>query len=223
MAHGHHGAGNMQIVRVILPECFDQFWAVVLLDYAGAGRRLLWSPAHRTWLPNRAYTPGFVEQPLIEFAPQPYSEDVDAVPEIAARLVQRRVCYRCGATKLFDHFIAPDVLGNASMYCVQLPDPSVVASSGGSGQKKHWGTMLGCSAVKQEFWINQWGTETVRYGNALIANDVRDYDWCARCTSMAANIAGGSNEPASVDQYATAYEHDLLEERAKNRRLREAR
>jgi hypothetical protein len=213
----------MHVVRVILPECFDQFWAVVLLNYAGAGRRLLWSPVHRTWLPNRSYIPGFAQQPLIDFAPQPYSDDLDAVPELAAELVRRRVCYRCGATKLSDHFIAPDVLGNASIYCVQRPNPSVVASFGGSGQKKHWGTMLGCSAVRQEFWINQYGDETVRYGNALIANDVRDCDWCARCTSVAANIARGSDETVSIDQYAIDYEHDVLKERAKNRRSREAR
>jgi hypothetical protein len=142
---------------IILPTAFDQLWAVVTYEHFGGGKRLLWSSAYRVWLPSRDFGPGFVSTPIPDYAGQSYDYELAAIPALTDKLIQSGVCQRCGLSDLQDHFVAPDVYGMAAIYCVQMPDNSIVESFGGSGDRKHWGSLNGCSAVKHDFHIDSWG------------------------------------------------------------------
>lgn len=212
---------TLSAVDTILPASFDQLWAVVVYEQLGGGRRLLWSSVDRTWLPSRHYGSGFVSAPVPGYAGRPYDDELTAIPLLTDKLTRDGVCQRCGLSNLRDHLVAPDVYGAAAIYCVQLPDKSIVESSGGSGTRKHWGSLSGCSAVKSAFFTDSWGEEHVWFGEGLVASHVRDWDWCNRCTGTAANIARGAEERgARAAAYAQALEDELLETRKANRARR---
>jgi hypothetical protein len=212
---------TLSAVETILPAPFDQLWAVVTYGQFGGGRRLLWSSVHRTWLPSRDYGPGFVSAPILGYAGRPYDDQLTAIPVLADNLTHDGICQRCGLSDLRDRFIAPDVYGAAALYCVQLPDKSIVESFGGSGIKKHWGSLNCCSAVKAAFYTDSWGEGHVCFGGVLVASHVRDWDWCNRCTGTASNVACAAEEkdtPAAA--YVRALEDELLRNREANRARR---
>jgi hypothetical protein len=208
-------------VDTILPASFDQLWAVVTYEHFGGGRRLLWSSVHHTWLPSRDFGFGFVTAPVPGFTGRPYDDELTVIPVLAERLTHAGVCQQCGLSELQDHFIAPDVYGSPAIHCLQMPSKAIVGSFGGSGTRKHWGSLDGCSAVKHEFYTNSWGGESIYFGEGLVASHVRDWDWCNRCTGAAANIASAAQgKGMSPAAYVQARKDDLLRERKANRASR---
>jgi hypothetical protein len=112
----------------------------------------------------------------------------------------------------------------AAIYCVQMADSSIVGSFGGSGTRKHWGSLNGCSAVKNDFQTDSWGEEYVTFGEGLVASHVRDWDWCTRCTAAAANVArAAETQGVSPAAYVQAREDELLRTRKANRASRRDR
>jgi hypothetical protein len=230
---------------------FNRLWAVVAyesIDTAGAsGQRLLWSPEQQAWRRDYQYAhTGFSPKPTNA---QPDAEYVASVVALLGtheqRLERNESCPQCWLPRgtnfmysaaseleeynaarrdqfLVDHFVAPDVFGKPAMYCVQRPDKSVVASSRGSGEKKHWGSIWGCQAVEPEFFTDRWDGEHVYYGEGMVASDVRDRSWCSRCTGSADNIADQHRELDSAALHALAQhaERELLERRAANSKRR---
>jgi len=193
---------------------------VVVREERGAAGRLLWSPGRQHWLPAASYGPGFANEQVDPDSTAPSSEDLARVLHLGAEFATRG-CQRCGLTGLDDHLIAPDVYGQLTRYCVQLPDPTVVCSFGGTGDRKHWGSPYGCSAVRPGFRTTEYGEEQVEYGEGLIAARVRDWDWCVRCAQTAATIARSA---AAVDLPAATYVENelsqLLTRRSQNRLAR---
>lgn len=201
-----------------LPSELDDFWAVVVNAWHSGGTRLLWSTTLQDWLPSRAYGDGFAASPVADGDLTPYDDEVQAIPGLARRLLTDRVCQRCGLSDLQDHLIAPDVFGDAAMYCVQMPDPSVVSSSGGSGSKKHWGALGGCGSVGPEFLTTAYGEEQINYGDGLVASHVRDWQWCSRCLTAARNLASAADRQGRpVADFLRDRERDLLANRHANR------
>jgi hypothetical protein len=205
---------------------FDRLWAVVAyesMDTARiSGQRLLWSPEHQVWCRGYSYgAPGFSPEPTNA---QPDAEYVagalallDRAGDYCPYLPRRRT--QCGQPIKGDHFVAPGVCGEPVLYCVQRPDKTVVSSSGGSGNMKHWGSIFGCHAVKSRFWFDDaWEEadreEHVSYGEGMVASDVRDSAWCSRCARV------GEPDSAAVYARADEAERDLLERRAANRAKR---
>lgn len=173
-----------------MPKVFDELWAVVLYDYQGGGRRILWSTRYRAWLPSTGYGVGFTETPVVRYDVRPQAEDLSGVTDLVDVFVENGVCQRCGLSELGEHFVAPDVFGITSLYCVQQPDPRVVGSFGGGGNRKHWASRFGCPAVRPEYFTGREDDRWVDYGEGLIASHVRDWGWCSRCAGAANNLAG---------------------------------
>ncbi|WP_162788385.1 hypothetical protein [Amycolatopsis albispora] len=176
-------------MNAILPKSLDDFWAVVVYESYGGGTRLLWSPEHHDWLPSNAYGSGFVRMPVPGYEGRPYDDELSGAIALADELLRRRICQRCGLSDLEDHFVAPDVFGTAALYCLQQPDPRVVSSFGGTGTRKHWGSRLGCASVRAKYFTDRDNERYVDYGEGLVASHVRDWEWCARCTGAAGNVA----------------------------------
>jgi hypothetical protein len=215
---------RLYAVDSTLPASCDQLWAIVAYAHSGAGRRLLWSPAHRAWLRSRDFGPGFLSTPVPGDDGRPYDDELAAIPALATELIRSGICQRCGLSDLGDHFIAPDVYGMSAIYCVQMPDRSIVESFGGSGTRKHWGSLNGCSAVKAGFYTDSWEEEHVSFGEGLVASHVRDWSWCNRCTGSAANITSAANAKGiSPAAYVQAREDELLRTRKANRARRHCR
>lgn len=104
-------------------------------------------------------------------------------------------CQRCWTSSPGSHFITPDVHGDAELYCLQMPAYSVVDSSGGSGQVKHWGSPYGCHSVDQSVDTSSAGREPYLgpraayvFGRPLPADEVINRDWCSRCSGFASNV-----------------------------------
>jgi hypothetical protein len=90
----------------------------------------------------------------------------------------------------------------------------VVGSFGGSGTRKHWGSLNGCSAVRNGFYTDSRGDEHVCFGEGLAASHVRDWDWCSRCTGAAANFAhAAETEGMPPAAYVQDMEAELLRTR----------
>jgi hypothetical protein len=203
-------------------ETYGKSWAVVTDESYGGGARLLWSRTYKTWLPSRRYGRGFVTEPTPGEERQPYEAQLAAIPELTGRLLDVRMCQRCGLSDLEDHFIAPDVWGNSTLYCVQRPAPTVVYSSGGGGDRKHWGSLSGCSSVQAQFLVDErFGEESVVYGESMVASHVRDYAWCSRCGNAAWNVSqAAAREGVSPQRLVEDQERRRLEGRASRRRQR---
>lgn len=203
-------------MQTIVPDSFDRLWAVVVHDSPG-GRRLIWSSEHRTWLPEYDFRDGFVATPLGSLTFAPASGEVGAVVPLTERLLRDRICQHCGLADLEDHFVAPDVFGEPSLLCVQMPHPQIVGSSGGNGARKHWGAIDGCSAVRGTFSTASWGEEQIDFGTPLVASHVRDWEWCSRCAGAAGNIAVAADAAGvAPKEYEQDRENALLRRRQAN-------
>lgn len=216
-----HGGSTISAMDTIFARSADQMWAVVVYQHFGDGRRLLWSSNHHAWLPSYAYGQGFATTPPSDFDGRPYEDDLAAIPELIDEFIRDGICQHCGLSGAEDHFIAPDVFGDAALHCVQKPNRSVVASFGGDGMHKHWGSLHGCSAVKSEFYTDTYGLEYVHFGEGLVASHVRDWDWCSNCTRSAVHIAkAASSKGVPPAKYVHDREYEVLRSREKNRDTR---
>lgn len=125
----------------------------------------------------------------------------------------------------------PGVLGEPTIYCVQVPSPHVVASRGGTGRSKHWGSPFGCSAVAPSItglttWtedgslpnLYQMPAAAFAYGEPLSAHDVIDMPWCSRCAGAAWNLSMTVKDAAK----ARELKHHI-EERSERAMLRPSR
>lgn len=213
------------MTEMIVPRQLDELSAAVIEpDYEG---RMRWSNQTRGWHAAR-YGRGYAAKPLDPSdLGRSGQQMIEQVAQVASRAddLRRRGCYRCGQPQLADHFVAPDILGQPHLYCVQLPDPQVVS---GGGTKKHWGTPHGCQAVSPHFFIERFPggdeDETVTFGDPLVATLVRDLEWCSRCRGAAHNVASAAAEKGvGLDQYVRHAEELLLGTRAANRAARQGR
>ncbi|NMO50413.1 hypothetical protein HH310_04300 [Actinoplanes sp. TBRC 11911] len=190
---------------------FSRFYAVVLGHWAGGGRRIRWSTQHNAWVRGEAYgrylaDPWLTEPGQTFGRPDgPAEEDQVAASALANSVVKPDgrpfFCQRCWGSGPESHFIAPDVYGDPELYCVQMPAYSVVDSSGGSGEVKHWGSPYGCQSVDQSIDTASTGREPYLgpcaayvFGRPLPADEVINRDWCSRCTGFASNVKHNAAE-----------------------------
>ncbi len=208
-----------------IPAVFDELWAVVVEpDEWG---RLKWSPTHQDWLPwldsSIGYLRGFATAPLS----QPLREDIVArMPALvseAAEAIQKRFgnrshCTRCGGG-VADHYATPDVFGDAEIYCVQLPDKSLVPGS----TVKHWASLDACRRVTPRYVSDQHGDEWIEYihGDGVPAYLAVSQPWCRDCRTAAKSVAARANaEGLTTKIWLRNNERERLDTRRGNRRHR---
>lgn len=183
-------------------ERFDDLFAVVLnADYGGD--RVRWDAEVQEWLCSDEWGYGFRRQE----APHrvgtgewtmrsrvygPSVSDVQKAHSIVADLVRDRMCQWCGRGEVRFHGIAPTVFGDPELVCLFRADPRCVASFGGGGRAKHWGSTWGCRYVRGES-VGVPGRLTLKsgyllYGEPLDAFEVFDRPWCNTCTGTAWNV-----------------------------------
>lgn len=112
----------------------------------------------------------------------------------AAQLLPKAARTYCAHCHLIDteaHAIVPDIWGEPQLLCVFRPDPAVVESFGGNGQRKHWGSRYGCAsvagtAVQGREWGPTYGR--FRYGMPVTTHDAVEWRWCSRCQGTAWNV-----------------------------------
>lgn len=151
-----------------------------------------WSPSHGAWL--RRHWAGWAEDPVA-------GDDVDPEQlDIALRLIEEFLaswsCARCGGVaRAESHFVALDVIGEPTVYCVQLPSFEAVHSSGGQGRAKHWGSPYGCHAVEATVIEERVPGLDVNgviggfvYGLPFTADEMLTAEWCSRCSEAASRM-----------------------------------
>lgn len=203
-------------------DAFSQFYAVVLDHEAGGSYRVRWSSRHAAWLSTYPYaSPGrspWHDEPreTLGRPDAPDEESRQAALALARRVTHPPVgqpfyCQQCWQHRPDAHFIAPDVHGSPTLYCVQVPSYEVVDSFGGNGQKKHWGSPFACHAVKSE--IDPGLVRDPRigpvaayvFGRPLPADEVIDREWCSRCLGAAENVrSNAAREGADEAEWAQA-------------------
>lgn len=199
-------------------QALSELYAVVLSYREHTNVRVKWSPDREVWLANHpAFADEWVDAPGVAWISSPNApadDEFEVALQIAPRARER--CNRCGLTDPSAHFIALNVYGIPTLYCVQAPSADIVGSRGGGGRSEHWGGPLGCRNVSASFeydWgpdIPYIGTVAVNlYGQPLIAEEVINWPWCTFCT----NAAGG---PASaVDIERIEFMRELVGKREK--------
>lgn len=184
---------------------FSQFYAVVLDHRMGSGRRVRWSPTHEAWTRNKDYA-RHLDDPwrsepgeTLGEADGPFEDDLIAALVVAESVVtpgrSQFHCEYCYRDAALTHFIAPNVNGEPSLYCVQSPAFTVVESSGGAGRVKHWGSPFGCQSVEHHISSSGYSCDTnigpvaaYLYGRPLPADEVINREWCSRCVGAAHNV-----------------------------------
>ena len=192
-------------------DAFSLFYAVVLHHQSGAGRRVRWSPQHGAWVRSSDYArygrdPWLDEPGEVYGKPDaPTEQDRAEAASLAHSVISPETrpffCQRCWRSDPGSHFIAPDVYGEAELYCLQVPAYSVVASSGGSGTVKHWGSPFGCHSVKHNIDSDLGGRgpyigplAAYVFGHPLPADEVINREWCSRCAGSANNAHDASRQ-----------------------------
>lgn len=195
-------------------DILSQFYAVVLNHRMGSGQRVRWSPAHDGWTSNKDYA-RYLHNPwnslpreVFGQADAPYEDELVAAIVVAKRVIaaagSRFYCEYCFRDDAQAHFIAPNVVGEPTLYCVQSPSYSVVESSGGNGRVKHWGSPFGCQSVEHHISSGGYTRDpyigpvaAYVYGRPLPADEVINREWCSRCVGAAHNVR--ANAAASGD------------------------
>lgn len=177
-------------------DAFSKLYAVVLDHDRGGGMRVKWSLEHTAWIRNRDYSrDGWRQSPDTAGTVDVPTDDDRVLALALATGAAQAWCQRCGLTDPHMHFIAPNIYGEPTLYCVQAPCPEVVNSKGGGGRVKHWGSPFGCQAV--DYIIDSDGGPASPhigpvalhiFGQPLVAEDVIDRPWCSRCTGSAFNV-----------------------------------
>ncbi len=199
-------------------EAFSELYAVVLTYRNHSNVRVKWSPDRAVWLATHPmFADEWVDAPGVSWASTPNApadEELEAAVQLAAKA--RDWCNRCGLSDPLAHFIAVNVYGVPTLYCVHAPSADTVGSKGGGGRSKHWGGPLGCRNVGPSF-ESDWGPNTPYvgtvavhlFGRPLIAEEVINWPWCTFCT----NAAGGPNEVA--DEKRLEYMRDQVAKQEK--------
>lgn len=189
----------------------DAFYAVVLSHEHGGGP-LRWSRRHRAWLRREQRGDWF------DWATEPVEGDVVDADEYAValltadRFIEKQWCLRCLITPRTEtHFIAPDVLGEPEVYCVQRPAYEIV---GGSGTKKHLGGPAGCQHVGPALVTGPVPGVSdhavvggLLYGEPLPADEVLLRDWCSICARGAWRVHEQQRSDVYRDQHRLQREH----------------
>lgn len=190
-------------------DLFSNLYAVVLHHSVGSGYRVRWSPEHGGWLRSKDWSPysrgrwAEVPEEIHGRPDAPTEPDRAAAVALASQVCQPQTtwtCSRCGLREPRLHFIAPNLLGEPELYCVQVPSYAVVGS-GGQSHVKHWGSPFGCQAVKSSIAVDD-GTGSPYigplaayvYGDPLPAEEVINRDWCSRCVGFAHNVRDNAAE-----------------------------
>lgn len=180
-------------------KAFSDLYAVVLSYRHHSNVRVKWSPDRGVWLATHpACADEWVDAPGVSWASTPNApadDEFEKALPLAAKA--REWCSRCGLGDPSAHFIALNVYGIPTLYCVQAPSADVVGSRGGGGHSKHWGSPLGCRNVGPSF-ESDWGPNTPYvgtvavhlYGRPLIAEEVINWPWCTFCTNAAGGLSG---------------------------------
>lgn len=146
-------------------------------------------------------------------------------------LRRQRMCQHCGVGDPAAHAVAPDIWGEVTLLCLFRPDPATVESSGGSGERKHWGHPNGCPAVTSQdvHASGDWSSYGIyRYGTPMTTFKALESSWCSRCSNAAhitlARVKGelqnqGQAESSAWDlRVAMIEDRRLIEERRWNLR-----
>lgn len=199
-------------------QALSELYAVVLSYRQHTNVRVKWSPDREVWLANHpAFADEWVDAPGVAWISSPNApadDEFEVALQIAPRARER--CNRCGLTDPSAHFIALNVYGIPTLYCVQAPSADIVGSRGGGGRSKHWGGPLGCRNVSASFEYD-WGPDTPYigtvavnfYGRPLIAEEVINWPWCTFCTNAAGGPAG------AVDTERIEFMRELVGKREK--------
>ncbi|MFK4729495.1 hypothetical protein ROT00_07400 [Agromyces mediolanus] len=184
----------------LIPPVLAELYAVVLRSER-SGVRVLWGREDQCWLRSSSWgQPGFEKQETAEPAGAgerlfrsgphvPAVEDVAAAAAVAETFRAAGFCQWCERDELVVHALVPDVWDEPRLYCILRPHPTAVASSGGGGTVKHFGSPFGCTHVgTSSIW--QEGYVPVGhhlYGEPLTTLDVIEREWCAKCVNAAHN------------------------------------
>ncbi|MGJ5667840.1 hypothetical protein QLG13_08220 [Rhodococcus aetherivorans] len=204
------------------PELLDTFWRVVINEEVGlhAGRRLIWSSTHQNWLRSHHGRPGYETSPAKETAAIPHDLDLTPIVHLAMEHFQQVLCARCGLPDLESHYVAPDIFGVLTRYCLQRPHMSIIEAPSGTGQMKHWASLRGCNVSQRaiRFVTNHHGGEEIEYGEGMIAWRVVDLAWCSPCQDAARLLKNeADNADITPEDYNERIEWQLLERRETNR------
>lgn len=184
---------------------FSDYYGVVLThQFSGP---LRWSPIHEAWLRRTSSDLAWAADPV-------EGDEVDEDELVAALTLARDFpisssCPRCWAAPTpSTHYIAIDVVGEPTVYCVQQPTHEVVGARGGRGVKKHSGSPFGCIAAKAETVTGSVlgvGRHAVVagyvYGEPLMADEVMLRTWCSRCMPADDVRSVGSKEMLDEHDY----------------------
>jgi hypothetical protein len=171
---------------------FGNFADIVLVTQDGS--RVLWTPEQAKWRPATSWGVGFVpyrdDGDYGTTVYEPYDDDIAAIEKV----IDDFRCLRCGRPQ-DQHLIAPNVLGDATVYCVQKPTIVVARSSPGQNRFLHSGlARIACPALS-------------RPGRAS-SSEIRDWDWCFRCVTKAELLASDVGRDRFRDTLAQADRRD---------------
>lgn len=200
-------------------EVLDSLWSVVVDERDGGCCRLLWSPEQQGWRRSFQGSPYFDTEPVEDPRVTPDGAELEHIMMLVEPFFQSGICQHCGLFGLGDHFVAPNVFGAATLYCVQRPHTSVLAAFNGTGMRKHWGSLRGCHAVdrNRRFVTDEYGREEIVYGDGMVAAKVRDFAWCTRCLKAGARLSDhAAAESVTADELEEHEEQGLLARRAIN-------
>jgi hypothetical protein len=199
---------------------FSEFYAVVLNHEVGSGRRVRWSPPHGAWLSSKDFArysaDPWRDEPGTSFGhvDAPYEDELTSAIALARHVLRPAkgsfFCEYCLRTDARAHFIAPNVHSEPELYCLQVPAFSVVASPGGNGQMKHWGSPFGCQSVDHHISTGGYGRRryigpiaAYVFGLPLPADEVINREWCSRCIGAAFNVRNNAaSSGADEDEWA---------------------
>lgn len=216
-------------------DILSPFYGVVLNHRMGSGQRVRWSPAHDAWTSNKDYS-RHLDDPwrsepgeVFGQADAPYEDELVAALVVAERVLAPGrnpfYCEFCFRNDAQAHFIAPNVTGDPTLYCVQSPAYSVVESSGGNGRVKHWGSPFGCQSVEHHISSGRYIRDpyigpvaAYVYGRPLPADEVINREWCSRCVGAAQNVRTNASV-SGVDESDWARERTQANVRSLSRRL----
>lgn len=222
-----------------LPDGLAELFAVVIWSDS-PGDLVRWVRGGEAWEAESSWGGGFAPQGpeqsvnvmgsnyrLRQKSPDPAA--LDDAAALVDGLRRQRMCQHCGLEDPAAHAVAPDIWGESTLLCLFRPDPATVESSGGNGERKHWGHPNGCAAVTSQdvHASGDWSSYgTYRYGTPMTTYRALESTWCSRCSNAAhitlsrvkSELQGqGDAEPSAWDLHVAMIEdRQRIEERWRN-------